>query len=625
MKYKDKKLKSYLDIRQIKVNEDTLSYLRNRCTEYTGHRFNLLGSGTVRVEYGMEANGIQGKRYRNRTRKIDSLRKFSLLKYLSPFSFLPYLLLRKEVDKEYVPIDWHIDFKSGYRYDAYRYYSPAKCLKSIGDAEKAEIKVPWELGRFYHFPQMAVVAVFDKDKRESLLREYKNQIYDFIISNPYAKCIQWSSAMDVSIRIVNILIAFDIFSQIDTASILDFRFRRRLLGFTAQHGRFIYRHLEYGKIPSNHYPADLVGLLYAGSYLPKSRITRNWIEFSIKEIVDCVKRQYHEEGTHFEGSTFYHCLTTEFIMFATAMIQRLKKPDWLPDWYLNRLWLAGRFIQDITKQNGELLQVGDNDSGRLLKLSSNDAMGREMMCAYEEALFTHMTGEYKVKYPLEYSLVKCLAKSSIHLDDRLKEEKEYDFSLVQNTELPYSAEKVFQGKNPESSYLKGLMHKYYKEFGIYIMRSERMFVSIVVDTSRYAKLYGHIHNDKLSVELTLDGENILTDPGSYLYTSDSNTRNVFRCTRAHNTVWCGVEQNLFMGTFGLRKQSVGRVISASYNAVRCQAEYRGIIHQREVCVEDGAVIIKDWCNKKFQCNYTGQPYSRGYGELVRRVREDDNQ
>ncbi|MFH1539288.1 MAG: hypothetical protein ABIH66_10045, partial [bacterium] len=83
---------------------------------YLSHRFDLLGSGWVRVRHGMRCRGLEGHRYDpgpevradrdgrwlenriNRSNLAESVRIWSM------------------VEGEYVPIDWHLDFKSGCRW-----------------------------------------------------------------------------------------------------------------------------------------------------------------------------------------------------------------------------------------------------------------------------------------------------------------------------------------------------------------------------------------------------------------------------------------------------------------------------------------------------------------------------
>jgi len=58
---------------------------------------------------------------------------------------------------------------------------------------------------------------------------------------------------------------------------------------------------------------------------------------------------------------------------------------------------------------------------------------------------------------------------------------------------------------------------------------------------------GHGHNDILSFELWLDGMNLVSDCGTYLYTASREWRNRFRSTAFHNVVQVdGEEMNLFI-------------------------------------------------------------------------------
>jgi uncharacterized heparinase superfamily protein len=110
----------------------------------------------------------------------------------------------------------------------------------------------------------------------------------------------------------------------------------------------------------------------------------------------------------------------------------------------------------------------------------------------------------------------------------------------------------------------------------------------------------HKHNDLLSLEVHLGGEDILVDPGSYLYTPDPESRNAFRSTNAHCTVMVdGVEQNRFVrgGLFALHADTRPRVLAwdAGPTRTRIVAEHDGygrlgdpVLHRRTVTFERGA-------------------------------------
>lgn len=80
--------------------------------------------------------------------------------------------------------------------------------------------------------------------------------------------------------------------------------------------------------------------------------------------------------------------------------------------------------------------------------------------------------------------------------------------------------------------------------GMYVLASGRDHVVVDCGPVGLAGRGGHGHNDCLSFEASLDGERVVTDSGSYVYTADPAERNRFRATAAHNTPRVdGAEQN----------------------------------------------------------------------------------
>jgi len=82
--------------------------------------------------------------------------------------------------------------------------------------------------------------------------------------------------------------------------------------------------------------------------------------------------------------------------------------------------------------------------------------------------------------------------------------------------------------------------------GWYIMRSNTNYMIISCGPNGQNGNGGHCHNDKLSFELCIDGEDIIVDPGTYVYTAEPEWRNKFRSAVYHNTVMVDdKEQNGF--------------------------------------------------------------------------------
>jgi hypothetical protein len=84
----------------------------------------------------------------------------------------------------------------------------------------------------------------------------------------------------------------------------------------------------------------------------------------------------------------------------------------------------------------------------------------------------------------------------------------------------------------------------FPEAGIVVSRRDGQFLLITNGMVGTKGFGNHKHNDQLGFELHLDGNPLIVDPGSYVYTSDPEARNLFRGTRYHNTLSIdGEEQN----------------------------------------------------------------------------------
>lgn len=638
---------SYIDVDKIQVDLMTMDKLRKVCKRYQNHEFDLLGSGYVGIYYGMKAKGAYGHKYISKMDRI--LRKISTFR------------LKDICSEGYVPINWYIDYKSGYLFDPIHYYSKSRCEKGVGKYAGVDIKCPWELGRLYHLTQLAMLAVFEKEENDKIIREYKDEVLDFIYMNPVGRTVQWSAPMDISIRIVNLTVSYDVLTQVDGTGILDSSFGYLIEKHISDSLDYLMKNLEFfDRGSSNHYLSNIAGIIYASAYLSNSDWTDACLAFGIQELIEQVACQFHEEGSHFEGSTSYHRLSSEFVLYSTALlygvihskkkkafteynsslIGRLKSKNkqkydiesklFFPEWYIERLYNMGYFTNSVMKPNNEVVQIGDNDSGRLIKLTplggrdkdnpiDHSGMLSSMGGLFRESIF----GQYAKKLPLEASFIRALSGNIMLSGEKFV--KKIHCERVRTYEPGNYAyfEETILFKADGTDLLKDLSILYFEKFGLLIFRSERLFFSIVIDTTRYINLIGHTHNDKLSVEVMVDGRYIARDPGGYVYTAAPKIRDLFRGTGVHNTIYIkGLEQNVFDGVFGMRKQARAYLLECTKEKIVARENYSGVDHIREVLFSGSEIIVKDYANKPFTVHFTNSFYSIGYGKMRGRIGYD---
>ena len=260
-------------------------HIRWLASQYLGHRFDLLGSGWVEVRHGMACLGLEGIRVAAGWSARSALRDSTNVANQCESE-----RLRSLIGPDYVPIDWQLDFKSGYRWSESTWYRDIR----YGNIRGADVKVPWELGRLQHLPQLALAATLarangDGARAEPYAREFQDQVLDFIAANPPRFGVQWAMTMDVAIRAANLLLAWDIFRAADVS--FDSEFMRVFSRSAFEHGSHIATNLEWSShLRSNHYLADVVGLLFVAAYLPTSTRTDAWLLFATRELLAEVQR-----------------------------------------------------------------------------------------------------------------------------------------------------------------------------------------------------------------------------------------------------------------------------------------------------------------------------------------------
>ena len=406
-------------------------------------------------------------------------------------------------------VDWHADLKEKYTWPDMHYimldyraaYRPQNYDKHF------EIKFPLELNRFHHFLYIAqCYAKSNTSEEKDILKQIvKTQILDWISKNPYGYGVNWFCAMDVAIRAINWIWTFKtIFTDCNED---DYMFRERFLSSLYLHGKYIERNLEAHPLhPTNHYISDLVGLLCIGLFLQSNR-SRMWVDFARKELVSEMQRQVYTDGSDYEASTAYHMLVLE-LFYLTALLCK-QNGVFLPKVFWTKLEKMFYFVLGIVKDDGTFPQIGDNDSGKILPFSARKPLDCSYILAVGAVLFENP--DFAIHEFGYSSEVECLFNSdSERLWNKLSK-----LGRITSTNLPSCR---------------------FADAGLYIMRSKNNYMCISCGTNGQNGNGGHSHNDKLSFELRINGEDIFVDPGTYVYTSDYIERNLFRSTAYHNTI-----------------------------------------------------------------------------------------
>jgi hypothetical protein len=440
----------------------------------------------------------------------------------------------------YQPIDWHSDFKSGYRWDPKTFFRDIP----VGPKEGVDIKVPWELSRFQHLQILGQAYVLTGNRK--YFDEVRCQIADWIKNNPLCFGVNWKCAMDVAIRAANWLTAMEYFAE---DALFSEEFIKELYASVREHGNYIRNHLEFdGEWTTNHYLADIAGLFFISVYCPFFEESREWREFAFSALHKEMEKQVYPDGCSFESSTSYHRLALE-IFFYSELLGRRAGIEFSED-YKKKLGKMFEVSMYCMKPNGMIPQIGDNDSGRFLQFSKRAVLDHSYLLSIAALHFNDSS--YKLKqFKLEEEAFWLFGDKVVTVWDRL------DF---------------------RDGYLGSRSFHY---AGWHVMRHEDdyCFISCGLNGGEG----WHSHNDKLSFELFKNGQDVIVDPGTYVYTSSLKERNKFRSTGYHNTIaFDNYEQNDIPETGMFSLPDRVKIIKADLTDSEDEAVFEGEIRYADI-------------------------------------------
>jgi len=342
-----------------------------------------------------------------------------------------------------------------------------------------DIKIPWELSRFQHlFPLGLHYSKAEKSGNHALLKEYSHifqaNVSDWIHKNPYLMGVNWVCPMEVGIRATNLIWGFHFFKN---SPHISQKFWQQFICVLFHHAEYLESNLEVSDKPNNHYLADLLGYLYLSTFLIDIKIiyqTKKWV---LKEIIKQLKHQVLPDGTSYEGSTAYHRLNTEMVLHVMLLA---KYTDITLPGVENLYNKMLRFLDDCHDESGNLVQIGDNDSGKIL-------VG------------------IKILKQVQDDNSRALRVDVCH-PEVVSGSRSYTIST-------------------------------YPNFGLSIIKTKNWHLTFRHPAYKKNQPTGHFHQDLLSFTLSIDGIPIIVDPGSCTYTANPSIRNKFRSASRHNSLY----------------------------------------------------------------------------------------
>jgi hypothetical protein len=400
--------------------------------------------------------------------------------------------------------------------------------KIVGD-----IKYLWELNRHLELVTLAQAWHLTREPR------FAKAAGEFLISwfeqCPYPRGPNWTSSLELALRLMNWACAWHLLGgensllfAADEGQVL----RRRWLTSIYQHCHFIDGYLSRYSSANNHLFAELTGLFIATLTWPLWSESARWRERTLSEIEAESIKQNASDGVNREQAFWYHHEVADMmllcLLFGRANGVRFSNQ------FRARLESMLEFIASIMNVSGRVPAVGDSDDAVMVRFSQEPGFDPySSLLATGAVLFER--GDLKARVA--------------RIDDKTRWLLG-DAAATHFDRLSDSAPSVSRREFPEGGY--------------YILGRDLggpEEVKAVVDAGPlgYLSIAAHGHADALAFTMSVNGHEILVDPGTYAYHCESRWRDYFRGTSAHNTLRVdGEEQSVPGGNFMWFKHAQAR-------------------------------------------------------------------
>lgn len=452
-------------------------------------------------------------------------------------------------------IDWHKGMIKSWDKEVFSKSIDFKNRDDIGD-----VRYSWEINRHLFFPYLALLYKKNEESKylhliEELFKDWKNE-------NKYLNGINWNSAMEISMRAYSWLITVFILKDIKKSRNLC----ESLLKGIVVSNKYVVRNFSLFSSANNHLILEaaissLIGVAF------KDAFNEEWFSEGYKILNDQIYIQFHKDGINKEQALHYQAFVTDIMLQYNSIMKRIGKKT-IHDELIKK---SIEFIGNIKASNLNV-DFGDSDDAKILLFSNNKYNYYDYLLSFGSAYYDEKFIDNITWYNEILLFTKRKFISKIH--------------NYENTSI-------------------------YKYGGYAVINSQK--ASLIFDFGElgFGSLAAHGHADALMFLYSYKNKNFFVDSGTYIYNIESEKRNFYRSTEAHNTlIYNNKDQSTILGPFLWGKKAETKLLNKkiSKEKVILEAEHYGYspnIHKRniEYIFEKDLLFINDSFNEEAKLNF----------------------
>jgi hypothetical protein len=450
--------------------------------------------------------------------------------------------------------DWFRDPTTGRRSDPAQYVFK---LNHRNEQAVGNIKQVWELSRHHHLTQLAAAWYLTHDDRYA--ERIADHLNDWWRSNPFLSGVHWASGIEIGLRLISWTWVRRLLN--DWPDITDlFEHNELALQQLYWHQRYLAAFRSHGSSANNHVIAEAAGQLIGACAFPWFTKSDRWRADAAALLEKELDANTFPSGVNRELATDYHRFVSELGLFAALEAETAGHPLSPRTWaLLTRTVDVAAAIVDTSLRPP---RQGDDDEGMVLVLDPPDISDWSAYLSLGAAVVGRASW-WPSSEPTATSVIVG--------------------SLISKEQPDRPAER------PD----------HFRDAGLIILRSQdtgpEIWCRADAGPHGFLSIAAHAHSDALSLEVRVDGVDVLADPGTYCYHGEPEWRDYFRSTIAHNTVEVsGTEQSTWGGPFLWLRGATSTVRRHSGNAWEAEHDgYAPVTHRRTAALEQGVLRVDD--------------------------------
>jgi uncharacterized heparinase superfamily protein len=431
-------------------------------------------------------------------------------------------------------------------------------VRSTG-AQIGDVKYVWEPNRLQmlHPLAAAMAATQDRTARQIAF----SVLESWAAANPPYRGVNWVSGIELALRLVSIMLVV----AAAEPSTLSFGERILIRRLVVAHARYLAAFPSLYSSANNHRVAEGLGLFIAGALLPDLDEARLWLDDGRAILEAESVRQILADGVGAEQSPTYQAFTMEMLALAARLAVDLRAP--LDASVTERLVRGAEYLLWLAGDNGHVPAIGDDDEGRVI------AQPPDREPRYVVSVIAAVAG---------------LAERS---------------DLAPAARDPHLRDAIFDSPVTPSAERTGL--RISERGGITVanetIAGRRSHLVFDHGPLGLLPLAAHGHADALAIWLTIDGQPVFIDAGTYRYFSGGEVRTELRESLAHNTLAIErVSHSRASTAFGWSTKANASLVAASHGpewwVTAAHDGYRrrfGVRHIRQVSRTPTGYAVED--------------------------------